>query len=63
MKRCVEEHVTIDTAVKQMQTHQAQIPSLFHYNEVLAVSDGTNARIGSLTAHQEWLKACRIPRR
>ncbi|MHB2029624.1 MAG: type I restriction endonuclease subunit R, partial [Acidimicrobiales bacterium] len=31
----------------------AEIPSLFHFNELLAVSDGTEARLGCLTSHRE----------
>ncbi len=30
-----------------------------HYNAVLVVSDGSQARIGSLTANQEWFKVWR----
>jgi type I restriction enzyme, R subunit len=37
----------------------AEIPSLLHYNAVLVVSDGLQARIGSLTANQEWFKVWR----
>jgi type I restriction enzyme R subunit len=32
---------------------------LLHYNAVLVVSDGLQARIGSLTANQEWFKVWR----
>ncbi len=30
-----------------------------HYNEVIIISDGLEARIGSLTANQEWFKVWR----
>ena len=59
LKNAVDENATIWSAFQQVQTYQAQIPSLFHFNEVLVVSDGTNARIGSLTANQEWFKVWR----
>jgi type I restriction enzyme, R subunit len=59
LKNAVDEDATIWSAFNQLQTYQAQIPSLFHFNEVLVVSDGTNARIGSLTANQEWFKVWR----
>ena len=59
LKNAVDENATIWSAFNQLQTYQAQIPSLFHFNEVLVVSDGTNARIGSLTANQEWFKVWR----
>jgi type I restriction enzyme, R subunit len=40
-------------AYDQLQTYKAQIPDLFHYNEVLVISDGTEARMGSLSANAE----------
>jgi type I restriction enzyme R subunit len=46
-------------AYKQIQTYKNEIPSLMHYNEVTVVSDGLEARIGSLTANQEWFKVWR----
>ena len=30
-----------------------------HYNEVTVISDGLEARIGSITANQEWFKVWR----
>ncbi len=30
-----------------------------HYNAALIVSDGTQARVGSVTANQEWFKVWR----
>ncbi|MGE4160008.1 MAG: type I restriction endonuclease subunit R, partial [Planctomycetota bacterium] len=41
------------------QTYQAQIPSLFAANAALVISDGTQARIGSLEAGREWFKPWR----
>src|SRR5881227_4035238 len=46
-------------AYKQIQTYKQEIPSLMHYNEVTVISDGLEARIGSLTANQEWFKVWR----
>src|SRR5438552_5883869 len=43
-------------AYNQIQTYKQEIPSLMHYNEVTVISDGLEARIGSLTANQEWFK-------
>ena len=40
-------------AFQQLQTYKQQIPSLFYYNEALVISDGVQARIGSLTADKE----------
>lgn len=59
LKNAADEDATIWSAFNQLQTYKQQIGSLFHYNEVLVVSDGTNARIGSLTANQEWFKVWR----
>ena len=35
-------------AYEQIQTYKEQIPDLFHYNQILIISDGTEARMGSL---------------
>jgi type I restriction enzyme R subunit len=48
-----------DAAYKQIQTYKQEIPSLMHYNELTVISDGLEARIGSLTANQEWFKVWR----
>ena len=42
-----------------MQTYQAEIHSLFAYNETLLISDGVQARVGSLGAGREWFKPWR----
>lgn len=59
LKNAAEEEATIWDAYKQLQTYKAEIPSLLHYNETLVVSDGLQARIGSLTANTEWFKVWR----
>ena len=46
-------------AYNQIQTYKQEIPSLMHYNEVTVISDGLQARIGSLTANSEWFKVWR----
>ena len=53
LKNPADPEATIWTAYSQLQTYQAEIPSLFHGNEVLVVSDGTEARLGCLTAPRE----------
>jgi len=40
-------------AYDQIQTYKEQIPDVFQYNEVLVISDGTDARLGSLSANAE----------
>jgi type I restriction enzyme R subunit len=54
LKNPADEEATIWTAFNQLQTYKQQIPSLFAYNEALIVSDGLEARAGSLTANREW---------
>ena len=46
-------------AFNQLQTYQAQIPALFATNAALVVSDGVEARIGTLGAGKEWFKPWR----
>ncbi|MCC7163590.1 MAG: type I restriction endonuclease subunit R [Anaerolineae bacterium] len=53
LKNAADEDATIWDAFKQLQTYKAQIPSLFVYNEALIISDGLDARIGTLTADKE----------
>lgn len=53
LKNAASEAATIEHAFNQLQTYKAQIPSLFRTNGVLVASDGTLARIGSLTADEE----------
>jgi type I restriction enzyme R subunit len=59
LKNVADEDATIWSAYAQVQTYKAEIPSLLQYNELLIVSDGLQARIGSLTANQEWFKVWR----
>ena len=59
LKNAADEDATIWSAYAQLQTYKAEIPSLLQYNELLIVSDGLQARIGSLTANQEWFKVWR----
>ena len=53
LKNPADEDATIWTAFNQLQTYKAEIPSLFTYNELLIVSDGLEARVGSLTADKD----------
>ena len=53
LKNPADENATIWSAFQQIQTYKAQIPSLFTYNELLIISDGMEARVGSLTADTE----------
>ena len=59
LKNAADEDATIWSAYAQLQTYKAQIPTLMHYNAALVVSDGLQARMGSVTANQEWFKVWR----
>jgi type I restriction enzyme R subunit len=59
LKNAAAEGATIWSAYAQLQTYKAEIPSLLQYNAALVVSDGLQARIGSITANQEWFKLWR----
>jgi len=53
LKNPADENATIWKAFDQVQTYKDQIPCLFAYNEILIISDGIEARVGSLTADRE----------
>jgi type I restriction enzyme, R subunit len=53
LKNPADENATIWSAFQQLETYQAQIPALFATNAALVVSDGAQARIGSLGAGKE----------
>jgi type I restriction enzyme R subunit len=59
LKNAADENATIWTAFQQLQTYQIDIPSLFNSNAVLVVSDGIEARVGTITAGREWFKPWR----
>jgi type I restriction enzyme R subunit len=59
LKNAADENATIWSAYSQLQTYKAEIATLLHYNAALVLSDGVQARIGSLTANQEWFKVWR----
>jgi len=50
LKNAADEKATIRHAFNQIQTYKEQIPSLFTYNELLIISDGMQARAGTLTS-------------
>jgi len=53
LKNATAEEATIWTAYNQLQTYKEEIPSLFAYNEALVISDGIQARLGTITANKE----------
>ena len=59
LKNAAAENATIWSAFQQLQTYQAELPALFAPNALLAVSDGMEARVGTLGAGREWFKPWR----
>ena len=53
LKNPADTNADIYKAYNQLQTYKDEIEDLFVYNEALVISDGINARIGSLTATDE----------
>lgn len=53
LKNPADEKATIWTAFNQLQTYKKEIPSLFQFNELLIISDGLEARYGTITADRE----------
>ena len=58
-KNPADKDATIWTAWQQLQTYKAELPALFAMNAALMVSDGVEARLGTLTAGREWFKPWR----
>ncbi|OAD21237.1 type I site-specific deoxyribonuclease, HsdR family, partial [Candidatus Thiomargarita nelsonii] len=50
LKNPTDENATIKSAYQQLQTYKATIPSLFITNAILVISDGLEAKAGSLSA-------------
>ncbi len=59
LKNIADEKATIRKAFDQFQTYKAQIPSLFHSNALLVISDGHDARLGTITSDWERFMAWR----
>ncbi|POZ53507.1 type I restriction endonuclease subunit R [Methylovulum psychrotolerans] len=59
LKNPADANADIWQAFRQLQTYKEQIPDVFQYNEVLVISDGTEARLGSLSADSERFMAWR----
>ena len=56
LKNPADENATIWSAWQQLQTYKIELQTLFSMNEFLVVSEGINARIGTLTSGHEWFK-------
>ena len=59
LKNAADENTTIWSAFQQIQTYKSELTTLFAYNALAVISDGVEARIGTLTAGREWFKPWR----
>jgi len=50
LKNSADENATIRSAFTQLQTYKQAIPSLFTYNGLMIISDGLEAKAGSISA-------------
>ena len=53
LKNAADENATVRSAFKQLQTYKAEIPSLMAYNAALIISDGLDARAGTISSDWE----------
>ena len=59
LKNPADANADVWKAFDQIQTYKEQIPDVFQTNEVLVISDGTEALLGSLSANAERFMAWR----
>ena len=59
LKNPADENADVWAAYRQIQTYKAQIPDVFQTNEILVISDGTEALMGSLSSEAERFMAWR----
>ena len=53
LKNASDENVGIEEAYNQIQTYKKDIQALFNYNAFCVLSDGINAKVGTLTSNIE----------
>ena len=53
LKNLADEKADIWMAYNQFQTYMEQLPSLFRFNEILVISDGIEARAGTISSEKE----------
>lgn len=53
LKNASDENVGIEEAYNQIQTYKKDIKSLFNYNAFCVLSDGINAKVGTITSNIE----------
>ncbi|SUU34417.1 type I site-specific restriction-modification system, restriction subunit [Actinobacillus seminis] len=60
LKNPLTENADLPQAFNQLQTYKQEIGDLFVYNQVLVISDGVQAKVGSLTADLERFTSWRV---
>jgi type I restriction enzyme R subunit len=53
LKDPTEEKASLKSAFNQLQTYKAEVPALFRFNELLIISDGIDAEVGTLSSNFE----------
>jgi type I restriction enzyme R subunit len=53
LKNAADAKADIKAAFNQIQTYKREIPSLFRFNELCIISDGLDARIGTISSNLE----------
>ncbi len=53
LKSAAEENVDITDAFNQIQTYKRYIPTLFNSNSFVVISDGINAKAGTITSNED----------
>lgn len=59
LKNPADENATLKDAYNQLQTYKEDLPTLMQYNALYIISDGLQARLGTVTAGWEWFKQWR----
>jgi len=59
LKNPTIEEATIKNAFEQLQEYKRDIPELFKYNQILVISDLTEAKYGTISSSFEWFKKWR----
>jgi type I restriction enzyme R subunit len=61
LKNAADKNATIKSAYQQLETYKQAIPGLFTYNTLLVISDGLEAKTGSLSAGLSRFMAWKTP--
>ena len=61
LKNAADENASLQSAFRQLETYKRSIPGLFTYNALLVISDGLEAKAGSLSAGFSRFMTWKIP--